>query len=819
LEDGSAHVQQQQNLKFADAGLGNYSSAPMVSYKPDVDVSAGLGSFLERPVAIDTFSWAEGSTTTLMKQFKPWQLFFNTTSIKNKITNFARLRAKLHLKFVVNASPFYYGAMRVCYCPMDGGARDIVQSTPGDQIKFSQMPGEFIYPQDMTSVEMELPFLWPHAWLDMNKNSDFNDMGQITYLLYSKLRSANGATGSNVTVTCYAWATDVELAGLTSGLVLQADEYSSAGPISGPATAVANVAAKLTDTPVIGSLARATEIGARAVGGIASLFGFSNPPVISDVMPYHPKAFHSFASVETSVPMDKLTIDPKNEITVDKKVTGAPDEDQLVISHFCARESFITGALWTEAQGPGTQLMRFPVTPRNYGSNAGISQTFINNTPAAHCAAMFSQWRGGMVYTIRLVKTRYHTGRLQISWDPQEVPLTNAESTTMTRIVDLQLETEVTFTIPYKAQDPWLNTSNTGNNWAITSGGTVTTDKKAFNGYVRISVLNELTGPATSQEIDILLFAHTAEDFQLAQPNETPLWSFLEVQSGEEEEQLVDVGDTHIPIDTNVITVGETVASLRTILHRTSFYHREFLGNPFSASGVFFTKRFYNLVNYIPRFPVDYGFTSQGVNYAVGIITPTKDQFQYSPTHPINWITNCFAGYRGSIVHQYNVITNGQPIPDQIVVERDPRSHILDVAPAQAINRFTIGALVTEPSTASRIPLSSTLGVTRGAWGHRGMAITNANTQSALSVVTPQYSRWKFRPAYVTRRDVLGDYSEQESLKLVTSMRCGSSSSSVDEGWPLVDIFMAGGVDFDPIFFICVPTLYSFVSTSPDNTF
>lgn len=811
-------MQRQENLMFADAGMAAKHVTPMVTYKPDVDKAAGLGSFLERPVAINVHSWPEGPIPTLMVQFNPWQLFFNTPSIKNKITNFARLRAKLHLKFVVNASPFYYGAMRVCYCPIDGGFRDIVESV-GDQIKFSQMPGDFIYPQDMTSMEMELPFLWPHAWLDLNRNEDFDLMGQISYILYSQLRSANGTTGSNVTITCYAWATDVELAGLTSGLVLQGDEYDSAGLISGPATAVANVAAKLTDAPIIGSLARATEIGARAVGGIASLFGYSNPPVMHDVMPFQPKAFHSFANVETSIPMDKLTIDPKNEITVDKSVTGASPDDELIISHFCARKSFITGALWTEAYAPGTQLLRFPVTPRNYGFNPVTGQNLINNTPASHCASMFSQWRGGIVYTMRFVKTRYHTGRIQISWDPQEVPLTNAETTTMTRVVDLQMETEVTFIVPYKAQDPWLNTGNTGNNWSNSTSGTVTSDRKAFNGYVRVTVLNELTGPSASQQIDVLLFCHTAPDFQLAQPNETPLWSFLSVQSMETEDQLVDVGVMSVPVDTNVITVGETVVSLRTLLHRTSFYHRQLLGNPFSASGVYEVKRFYNLVNYIPRFPVDYGYSTNGVNYATGILVPTKNQFQYSPTHPLNWITNCFAGYRGSIVHQYNVISNGQPLPDQIVAERDPRSWIIGTAPAQAINRFSTGAVTIDQSTISRAPVTTQSGVNRGIWGQRGMAITNANTQSALSVVTPQYSRWKFRPAYAKTRDVLGSYDEVESIKLVTSMRCGSSSSADDEGWPIVDIFMAGGVDFDPIFFICVPTLYSFITTSPDNSY
>lgn len=816
LEDGNVKQQQQENLVFADAGMADSHTVPMVSYRPDCDLQASLGSYLQRPVAINTFSWVEGSTTIPQLSFNPWGLYFNTTAIKNKINNYARLRAKLHLKFVINASPFYYGALRVCYNPIDSANRALTVSA-GDQIMFSQMPGDFLYPADMTSMEMELPFLWPHAWLDVGVLNDFNTMGTIHYYLYSQLRSANGATGQNVTITCYAWATDVELAGLTSGLSLQADEYDDVGPISGPATAVANVAAKLVGAPVIGPLARATEIGARAVGGIASLFGYSNPPVINDVHAFVPKAFHTFSSVETSMPMDKLTIDPKNEITVDKTVTGASAEDPLVISDFCARSSYVISLLWTDAYAPGTQLLRIPVTPRNYASNAGVNQNYINSTPAAHAASMFSQWRGGMIYTLKFVKSRYHTGRVQISWDPSTVPLTNAETTTVTRIVDLQMETEVEFIIPFKAQDPWLKTSNTGSNWAITTGGTVTTDPDAFNGYIRVTVLNELTGPANSQQIDVLLFARTAPDFQLSVPAELPQWSYLTVQSLEVEE-LAKTADISIPPDTNAITVGETIRSLRTLLHRTTYYHREFLGNPFASSGVYYAKNLFYLVNYIPRFPTEFGFNPDGVNYAIGLTVANKSQFQFSPNHPINWLANCFAGYRGGIVHQYNTIANGHALPDELSVERDQTSHILDVAPRQAINRFTVGVTSAQQSDLARLAVTTTFGVGRAIQGHRGMAITNTNTQSALSVVTPQYSKWKFRPAYLFGRDAVPNEMEKESIKVSTIMRVGSAGGS-DEGWPALSIFMSAGVDFDLIYFICVPRMYSFAMPTADNTF
>lgn len=818
LDDGSTQQQRQENLVFADAGMASTHTTSMVTFKPDCDTSTGLGDYLMRPVAIDTFSWAEGSTTVIQEQFQPWSLFFGKPAIKRKLENYARLRAKLHLKFVVNASPFYYGALRVAYCPVDSTYRDIWESN-GDAIKFSQMPGDFIYPQDMTSFEMELPFLTPYSWLDIGNLAEFEEMGRITYYLYSPLRSANGITSSNATITCYAWATDVELAGLTSGLALQVDEYDTAGVISGPATAVAKVASKLRDAPYVGPLARATEVGAKLVGGIASLFGYSNPPVIDDVHAYVPKSFHAFANVETSMPIDKLSIDPKNEITIDRTVTGANSEDELVISHFSGRDSYILQTEWTEAMGPGDQLFRFPVTPRNYASNAGVSQSFVNATPASHVAAMFTQWRGGMVYTMRFVKSRYHTGRVQISWDPETVPLDNAETTTVTRIVDLQTETEISFAVPYKSANPWLRTDNAANNWTNSPTGAVTYDASSHNGIVRVTVLNELTGPGSAQKVNILLFARAAHDIEFSVPNDLPYLSFLTVQSEESEDQLVDNADMAIPTTVNAVTVGETIASLRTLLHRTSLFHRGLLGNPNASNGLFESFGLFTLVNYVPRFPVEYGFTSLGTNYATGLLTPTKKQFQFSPNTPLGWVSNCFAGYRGAIVHHYNVIANGKSLIDELRVERDPRSWILDSAPRQALNRFSTRTTTAQPSTLSRVPTTTTFGVRRDITGQRGMSMTNTNTQSSLSVVTPQYSKWKFRPAYAKVRDFVNGVSEVESMKVVASVRCGMSSPTTDDGWPVLTTYVAGGVDFDPIFFICVPTMYQFATPAADDTF
>jgi hypothetical protein len=794
-----------------DAGLSESLTTEMATYKPDCDESGKLGDFLNRPVAINTFSWVEGSTPFVQTTFTPWSLYFNTPSIRNKISNYARIRCKLKLKFVVNASPFYYGAMRVCYCPLTGGVMDNV-STQIEQIKMSQMPGGFLYPADMTSFEMELPFLWPGSWLDLGELDNFTQMGRISYILYSVLQSANGVPTTNATITCYAWAEDVELAGLTSGLVLQADEYTSSGVISGPASTVASIAGKLRTAPVIGPFARATEIGAKAVGGIASLFGYSNPPVIDDAKPVVIKSFHAMASVETSIPSDKLAVDPKNEITIDKVSVGASADDPLIITKFCGHESWVTGSLWTEAYAPGTQLLAFPVTPRLYASAASAgSSTIYSETPMCHASAMFLYWRGSIHYKLKFVKSRYHTGRVQISWDPSGTPGTNSETTTMTRIVDLQTESEMEFSIPYKSANPWLTTNGDPNVWANTTGGTVTYMPSQYNGVVKITVLNELTGPAASQSIDVLLFARVGADFKLSSPSELPDFTPLQIQSLE----LVNIDAGAKDDNTNSVTVGEDVVSLRQLLHRSSYWHTQPLGNPLSAAGVYQTTNLYTNNNYIPRFPLEPGFSNNSLNFAVQPVAATNAPYQYSPNHPLNWLGNCFAGYRGGIVHHYNVITNGAALVDSLKAEHDPRSWIL-TGGSQARNRFSIANTTASPSTLARSMVTTTSSVKRTIFGQRGMALTNTNTQTALSVVSPQYSRYKFKTAYVgslntPMRDRVDSLTfELDSLRITSLSRAGSPSSGTDAGWPMLEIYMAGAVDFDLIYFICVPTYFSF---------
>lgn len=828
LPAGSYKITNQQNLQFVDAGHGVTFDAPALpTYAPDSDGAAGLGDFLSRPVLINTFNWAETDTALFVQQFQPWKLYFNDSNIKKKLDNYARIRCRLHLKFVLNASPFYFGSIRACYTPLNDG-REIAKFNAQltQQVMLSQTPGVFLEPARSTSEELVLPFIWPKNWLDAAEPLDFDNMGTITYELYAQLRSANGVSTANCRISCYAWAEDVEIAGLTTFGALQSDEYAEgAGPISGVATAVADVASVVADVPILGEYARATEMGAKMVAGVASLFGYSNTPVVDDVKPMQNKSFHAFSNSETSMPIDKLTLDPKNEVTIDTSAVGAGSDDPLVITTWGKRESFIQGTAWSQVQGLNAILWTAPVTPVMGQEDFGTYRSTIAHTPAGYISRMFSKWRGAVTYKFRFVKSKYHTGRVLISWDPCGVPSLDSETTTFTRLVDLQTEDEVYVTIPYKASATWSSTRFISNNYSDTIAPSITYDPDAHNGVIQMRVQNTLTGPAANASLDVLVFVRMGDDFELAVPNELPSsYSMFEVQSAEIPEGIVEGSGSPTTSGNASITTGENIVSLRALLHRSSFHMYVPLGDQMSGVTAdpmiptFYVAGPKILTTLVPRIPRGPGYDPEGIHWAVKKMSAGVAPYNYTPMHPLTYVSACFAGYRGSVVHHFNVITQGEDGVESITAENQPTLWTIR-ATRQGRNRNTIALNNAAPSNMSRAMLGIQDGLIRAETGQRGLSLTNPRTQTALSVVSPQYSSWKFRPSYSADADIFptGVGNEYSSLRVTARASCGGADGSV--AWPQINAYCAAGVDFTPVYFICAPLVYSFALPTANDMY
>lgn len=808
----------QENVVFEEADLPAVNELPSTIDETrimDQDATAYLSDFLSRPVKIHDFTWNESDDFTLSPTtIYPWQLYFNNTYIKRKLENYSRLNCTLKLTFRFNASPFYYGLLRVAYDPMNTGR--LIPVGTNDKIPISQAPGIWIEPHKDSSVELTLPFLWPHNWLDVSNNAEFGNMGRLFFEIFAPLRSANGVTGTGINISTYVQAENVTIAGPTLALALQA------GVISGPATAVANFASTLTKVPVIGPFARAFDIGGRAVSAIARLFGYSNPPIVTDVQPVQPKSFHAFANVETRMPIDKLSVDPLNETTIDNSVAGGDSEDPLVISELCSKVSYFGQTDWTDADAVGTKLFTWTVSPcliREAMLTAGKTWYM----PACSWVSqLFRFWHGSMVFHLKVVKSKFHKGRLLVCWDPaNRIPTAGAETALFTQIIDLSSDQdEFEFVVPYKAIQPWLRTNQKTDGFVVR--GDATLDVSTTNGCMAVFVQNTLTGPATSPTVSVIVSVSAGMDMQFSVPIANQVnATVLTVQSG-----TIDDATHELSEKLNLITVGESIASLRPLLHRASLGYSQTVGEKFTSASTWVGNGLIQNANIFPRLPPPYGYDSRGISWAVKQLSTGSSPFNYSPNHPINWVLMAFVGYRGSTNIHANLI-NSQDVANPVSSFAATRTHedYITSTVIQGRNRYSVAAATNDESSVSRMAATLQGNHTRRPWGHGGMSLTNPITQSALSVNIPMYAQWKFLPAWPNYRDFVPLAADRntgnrayDNVRFDTTFLLHNAPDA-NTVWPVLDLYWSAGVDFQPVYFVGIPRMVILATPNPDNVF
>lgn len=809
--DGAVRKVAAENLVFHDAGMSELvddGTLAQGNYDQDSDSTASLGNFLQRPVRIATYSWAQGGG--FLQTFKPWNLYFNTPQIKNKLQNFGKIKCRLHLKFLINASPFHYGSLRACYFPLNDERNAYV--AVGDLIPASQTPGVWIEPATMDTAEMVLPFLWPHNWLEVTELAQFTNMGQVNLFEYANLKSANGAT-SAATITVYAWAEDVTVMGPTSIGALQSDEYeSNSGTISGPASAVASVASRLVDVPVIGPFAKATEMGASMVSGVARLFGYSNPPVIDDVMPMQNKSFHAFANSETRMPIDKLSLDPKNEVTVSSAVAGVEEKDPLVFTELLGRESFLLGTNWDNGDAVDTLLWSAVVSPHY----AYLSGGYRTMPPLTYFAQNFRFWRGSIVYKFKFIKTKFHRGRVLISFDPNGDISANAdtETTTFSRIVDLEHEDEVEFAVPYKATPPLLLNQDVGIFPTTFSSDAVpvyTYDSKFSNGTITMRVQTTLTGPTTTADVTVLTYVKAGKDFQFAGPRHmgyglTTRDPLGVIQSSEVED--ISQSNSDLDVHVGLITTGEVIASMRPLCHRTHFQMSQFAGNrPGPAVGMVWA------VNRYHRIPPGPGRAADA--YQNGNLAAPYP-YNFTQNNPIDWTLNCFVGYRGSMNLHVNPIFGGANVAS---VSSLAISRLYGPVRYNLAFNFNGGEIIPNPAAVNAVS-----GLTRALIGiapptGAGSSVTNPRTQAAISANLPQYWPLRFYQAFQTKRDI----DPKSVTKIYDHFIVNTTFSNnviynAATEYPVLDTYYSAGVDWSPVFFLCTPRVFITLTPSASDT-
>ncbi|ASV51920.1 hypothetical protein 2 [Tioga picorna-like virus 1] len=805
-----------------DAGLTVGVGAGATEFSQhDATTNTDISKFLERPVRINTLTWFESDPVSTKTALSPWNLWATNPAVQAKLRNYAFIRGNLHVKFTINASPFYYGMMQVNYLPLQNFTPSTIIADAGQRwlIPTSQRPHILLDPQDSSGGEMILPFIHPMNFIDCGSAAAFTELGFLEYNIYSRLQSANGVSSAGASITTYAWMTDVVLSGATvefaaqSDYVIQSDEYGQ-GVISKPASTVAWAAGYFEKIPIIGPFATATRIGASAISAIASLFGFTNVPVIADTEPVRPEAFPKMASSEIGFALDKLTLDPKNELSVDPRIIGLPDgTDEMMISNIAQRKSLLGIATWSTSDLTDTIMFHSRVTTHLFDMDSAV-QPLVFMTPMCYMDGLFAHWRGDIIFTFKVVKSKYHKGRLRISYDPAGVSSNNIIGNVLTAnivqtvIMDIGEGGEVEFRVPYQQAAQFLRTRTdfaVGNKgWGVNSTPpTYAYDPEFDNGFITLRVLNILTAPVASSSVDILVYVRAAETIEFANPKDisssqlSPYLAQSDVYMENIPENEVVLGDSKLAANNQyVVHFGENIRSLRQLLRRYSYHSSTYMSVAAAAASDNLTV----VRKLFAKMPPTPGFCPFGTETANKIVGVGPTPYNFCEYTPLAYIMPSFLVYRGSVNWTFNTIGPGLPLNELRVI----RDNTGGASPGY--NSITVSGSASEYARA--------LSLNRSA-GAAGQSLTNANTNAGVNVQCPMYARQRFQSTYPLRANRVSnaDGSDQDMFVLegVIKKNMGEPITSV-----VINSYVGIGTDFSLHYFVNVPTFtrYSVVPTA-----
>jgi len=870
-----------ETVTFVDNSSGTVTeveagSNPIASQNATANTS--LAKFLSRPTLIDTRTWSTSDLVGYVgSTIEPWHLYLNNAVIKQKLSNYAFLRARLCVKIVINATPFHFGLMRVAYQPNvnaadTGDRKNMIRtnsvSTLPYMVPLSQLPGVWVHPSDNSAGEMVLPFFNQRNWLRLSTAAPAKTMGALYYYVNAPLGVASATGSTAVTVDTFAWLEDVEFSGSTAELTLQSrdsvdsldaecdhvvlrawhwlrnvlgcgpdqkaaswlspvsspasaayhvqarDEYD--GPVSRVASAVAQVGRNLADVPVIGKFARATSIGAGALADIASMFGFTNTPVTTDIPARMPTPGPPIASSEIGAQIQKLTLDPKQELSVDPTLHGIGDADEMSIKSIVTRPSVLTTTGWSTTDAIGEVLFNANVSPMLFSrvqvldGGSVLRAHRVYHTPMSYLGMMFTHWRGDIVFDIEVVCTKFHKGRLKIAWDPLGSGGASAlpENTVYTTILDIGENNKASLRVPYHQAVAWSRMRGiVRDNWTV--GNPLPSNIDYDNGLLLVSVLTPLMSPVTPQNVTVLITTRGAENLEFANPR-TSLGesasngispSFFAVQARDEvdittsEETLGDAGGQHP--HRYALNFGESIVSLRNVLHRMSLYD---CSTPFASSAT----RFAWFGKSYSRLPPMFGYDPSGQSTASKILAGTGTApFTFAPTHPLTYVAMMYGAFRGGVNYSANVSADLYPYVGDVRVQR-----ITDSTNAgERLGRTTSSqnAGVTASATTRFINLSY------GA-GQGGAAFTNTQTNGAISWNQPHLSGYNFNftdPTFA----IGGNPADQTNLECsLLEILFKQSTANTLTDVATVTSYAGSGVDYTCLWWLMCPTLDYYAS-------
>jgi hypothetical protein len=285
---------------------------------------------------------------------------------------------------------------------------------------------------------------------------------------------------------------------------------SSAGVISGPAKAVTSALGYLSVVPSIGIWSSALAIITNAVAGVAEQFGYCKPNTLETTAPRMNRRpdFSNTEGVDTAA---KMQLIPSADVSsFDYALGGSKAEMQML--HIASTPSLLAIFEWTGNDAPEDVLFITPVTPMVCHTQTDGSVQRYFNTMLRWVASTCEYWRGSIRFDMQITCSNFHSGRVRISFMPKDNGVLSSldHQQCINRVIDLQNETEISFTIPYIDDQPWKRTRPNQADFASIIGSL---------GTLQVTVINDLTHASLPiPPVHFNMWISAGPDFQLAMP-------------------------------------------------------------------------------------------------------------------------------------------------------------------------------------------------------------------------------------------------------------------------------------------------------------
>lgn len=571
-----------------------------------------LTDLLVRPVVLGHYTWSSTDNALptylskanydadaqnyLQKWDFPQAIFSQSPLIVEKAKNFQYFKADVEIELKVNAQPFLAGALGLVYNPYYDHANGFRRKGTRFLASQTSCPYKMISLENGNSMKLTCPYANVKDLFDL----DDPDHQFGTVFLYVLADLFGSTEPVSVSYTVFARFVNPQFYVPTHRNVLSASiqqhqvnaltrlgwkltppeayaegdmgaapdtgETKKSGPISTIAGAVGTVAGALTNVPVIGSIASTVSWVARAVGGVASVFGFSKPARADSHGMYVMKP--GFSMVHTEGYDDAITMALLQDNGIDGSSIVPSTKDEMSLSYIFERPNIFYRLTVTSTQFRNqVLLMKWEVSPfTQYQHLDTVNPESLFLGSFAYSAMMGTLWRGTIIYDIFFVKTCFHQGRVAIVYLPEtnmsDVPtsLGTLLTTNYAKVVNLrEVGTDdnrsvVRLPIPYISNTPWKKTVLFDAQNQPASGTTETT-----NGCVAIYALTDLSAPDTvAQGLQLLISHSGGEDFEISRP----LIQLCPGYEGRGSEAFAegDIGEVVIP-DREDILVPDTVTS------------------------------------------------------------------------------------------------------------------------------------------------------------------------------------------------------------------------------------------------------------------